>query len=281
MHAPIAAGFAAIFAVLTSATAMATEGPGFQTAREERQLRTASVHGVCRRRDARRSRLRGGRQRRLPAIVPLHQRRQRRAAEDRDDRARDPIERRAARRKDCHDRAGLAGRRWPCLPRRLHAAVHLHARHGPKPQDPTVRICDVPPQLIACWRYQGCWTVANYRENETLLRERIKARSLAVRGDPGPRPLQPSVHSLVPAPQRSSDSGCAARQTLTSPRCLDGGDVDLRHRHHRLEGTLRLTAASRHRVGERARRDLPGEAPTILAPAARLSLPPLPTIAFQ
>jgi hypothetical protein len=32
-------------------------------------------------------------------------------------------------------------------------------------------------------------------------------------------------------------------------RCLDGGDVDLPHRHHRLEGTLCLTAASRKRIG--------------------------------
>jgi hypothetical protein len=33
-----------------------------------------------------------------------------------------------------------------------------------------------------------------------------------------------------------------------SPRCLDGGDVDLLHRHHRLEGTLCLTATSRKRI---------------------------------
>jgi len=33
------------------------------------------------------------------------------------------------------------------------------------------------------------------------------------------------------------------------PRCLDGGDVDLLHRHHRLEGTLCLTATSRKRLG--------------------------------
>src|SRR3981081_576282 len=54
----------------------------------------------------------------------------------------------------------------------------------------------------------------------------------------------------------------------TLPRCLDGGDVDLLHRHHRLEGTLCLAATSRKRLGERARRDLPGEAPAILAPTA-------------
>ena len=32
-------------------------------------------------------------------------------------------------------------------------------------------------------------------------------------------------------------------------RCLDGGDVDLLHRHHGLEGTVGLTATSRKRVG--------------------------------
>src|ERR1700741_4310189 len=33
--------------------------------------------------------------------------------------------------------------------------------------------------------------------------------------------------------------------TSASPRCLDGGDVDLLHRHHRLEGTLCLIATNR------------------------------------
>jgi hypothetical protein len=37
--------------------------------------------------------------------------------------------------------------------------------------------------------------------------------------------------------------------TSASPRCLDGGDVDLPHRHHRLEGTLCLTPTSRKRIG--------------------------------
>src|SRR6059036_508838 len=52
-------------------------------------------------------------------------------------------------------------------------------------------------------------------------------------------------------------------------RRLDGGDVDLLHRHHRLEGALRLSAAGRKRLGQRARGDLPGEAPAVLAPTAR------------
>ncbi len=40
-------------------------------------------------------------------------------------------------------------------------------------------------------------------------------------------------------------------QTSTSapPRCLDGGGVDLLHRHHRLERTFCLTATSRKRLG--------------------------------
>src|SRR5206468_6959101 len=49
-------------------------------------------------------------------------------------------------------------------------------------------------------------------------------------------------------------------------------DVDLLHRHHRLEGALGLSATGRHRVGQRARRDLPGEAPAVLAPTARTFL---------
>jgi hypothetical protein len=44
----------------------------------------------------------------------------------------------------------------------------------------------------------------------------------------------------------------------SSPRCLNGGDVDFLHRHHRLEGTLCLVATSLHRLGEHAGCDLPG-----------------------
>src|SRR5208283_2228730 len=53
-----------------------------------------------------------------------------------------------------------------------------------------------------------------------------------------------------------------------SSRCLDGGDVNLLHRHHRLEGALCLTTTSRKRIGERAWGDLPGEPPAVLAPTA-------------
>jgi hypothetical protein len=56
--------------------------------------------------------------------------------------------------------------------------------------------------------------------------------------------------------------------TSASPRYLDGCDINLLHRHHRLKGTLCLTATSRKRISQRARCDLSGEAPAVLAPTA-------------
>src|SRR5882672_570018 len=62
------------------------------------------------------------------------------------------------------------------------------------------------------------------------------------------------------------------RPSSAASRRLDCGDVDLLHRHHRLEGAFGLGATGRHRVGQRARGDLPGEAPAVLAPTARAFL---------
>src|SRR6185503_10210791 len=59
-----------------------------------------------------------------------------------------------------------------------------------------------------------------------------------------------------------------AHLTSAAPRRVDGGDVDLLHAHHRLEGALGLGATGRKRVDQRARGDLPREAPAVLAPAA-------------
>ncbi len=65
-------------------------------------------------------------------------------------------------------------------------------------------------------------------------------------------------HSRLQTPVATVASGLPVIQdhqervgvfTSGSPRCLDGGDVDLRHRHHRLEGTFGLTATSRERIG--------------------------------
>ncbi len=55
---------------------------------------------------------------------------------------------------------------------------------APKPLDPTIEILEVPARLIACWRYSGRWTDANYRDNEQRLRTAIQARGLIPRGEP-------------------------------------------------------------------------------------------------
>jgi hypothetical protein len=48
---------------------------------------------------------------------------------------------------------------------------------------PVSQVADGRAFLVACRRYSGRWTLANYRESETLLRERIKARGLVARGE--------------------------------------------------------------------------------------------------
>jgi hypothetical protein len=55
---------------------------------------------------------------------------------------------------------------------------------APKPLDPTVQIREVPAQVMACWRYTGRWTESNYRDNEKLLLEQIGKRGLVARGEP-------------------------------------------------------------------------------------------------
>src|SRR5829696_4877331 len=50
---------------------------------------------------------------------------------------------------------------------------------------------------------------------------------------------------------------------------FDLGDVDLLHRHHRFEGALGgIAVRIVHGFEQDSRRDLPGEAPLVLAPAA-------------
>src|SRR3979490_1170320 len=53
-----------------------------------------------------------------------------------------------------------------------------------------------------------------------------------------------------------------------APRRFDRGDVDFLHAHHGIECALCFSAAGRHRLRQHARRDLPGDAPLVLAPAA-------------
>ena len=58
-----------------------------------------------------------------------------------------------------------------------------------------------------------------------------------------------------------------------APRGLDRGDVDLLHFHHRIKRPLCFSAADRQRLCQHAWRDLPGDAPLVLAPAAFALLP--------
>src|SRR4029453_18515497 len=67
----------------------------------------------------------------------------------------------------------------------------------------------------------------------------------------------------------------SASARFAPPRPLDGRNVDLLHRHHRLESSLRLGATNGKRLRQRARGDLPGEAPTLLAPTALTFLAPI------
>src|SRR5438876_11056504 len=57
-----------------------------------------------------------------------------------------------------------------------------------------------------------------------------------------------------------------------APRRFDRGDVDFLHAHHGIECALCFIAAGRHRLCQHTRRDLPGDAPLVLAPATRTLL---------
>src|SRR6185312_15856365 len=81
---------------------------------------------------------------------------------------------------------------------------------------------------------------------------------------------RPPAHSESPT-GRWPPAACLwrLRASPATPRRLDRGDVDFFHAHHRLEGTL-CGRAVRIADGfhQCAWRDLPGQAPLVLAPAA-------------
>jgi len=184
VHAPTAARFAAILAVLTSVTAMATEEPGFKLIEKDGsfELRQYTAYVVAETRveadfeDAgsvafqRLFRYISGdnvAQQKIAMTAPV---------------TKSSGAPRGEKIAMTAPVAQVADGRAFVVAFTLPSTYTLAT--APKPRDPTVRIRAVPPQLIACWRYSGRWTAANYRENETLLRERIKTRGLAVRGDP-------------------------------------------------------------------------------------------------
>src|SRR5258708_28263591 len=57
-----------------------------------------------------------------------------------------------------------------------------------------------------------------------------------------------------------------------APRRFDRGGVDVLHADHGIECAVCFIAAGRQRLCQHARRDLPGDAPLVLAPAARTLL---------
>jgi hypothetical protein len=48
----------------------------------------------------------------------------------------------------------------------------------PAPKDPAIDIHSVPPRTLAARRYSGRWTWENYRRNESLLLEAVRAAGL-------------------------------------------------------------------------------------------------------
>jgi hypothetical protein len=54
----------------------------------------------------------------------------------------------------------------------------------PEPEDPRVRLREVPGKLVAARRYSGRWTEANYRENEAALLRAVDEAGLTPLADP-------------------------------------------------------------------------------------------------
>src|SRR5205823_1939305 len=66
---------------------------------------------------------------------------------------------------------------------------------------------------------------------------------------------------------------CSAVKVSSAPsRRLDRGDVGLLNAHHLIECALCLITVGSKRLGQHARRELPGDAPLVFAPAARTLL---------
>src|SRR5512134_1443465 len=92
---------------------------------------------------------------------------------------------------------------------------------------------------------------------------------------PGPdRPQSSSAPSSLTADFRlgvpcASEMHASKITTSSAARRLDRSDVDLFHLHHRIESTLGGGGVGiGYRFGQSDRRNLPGQAPFVLAPAA-------------
>ena len=54
----------------------------------------------------------------------------------------------------------------------------------PKPNDPRVTLRQLPPRLVAVYRYSGSWSEAHYKQNLALLVEALKKDHLSFVGEP-------------------------------------------------------------------------------------------------
>src|SRR5690348_17986527 len=66
------------------------------------------------------------------------------------------------------------------------------------------------------------------------------------------RPPRPTLFPYTTLFRSGAIDHRREKPELSAPRRLDRSDIDLRHRHHRREGTSRLIAAGGERVGKRA-----------------------------
>src|SRR6476661_10666507 len=105
----------------------------------------------------------------------------------------------------------------------------------------------------------GCSRVSSQKWNDQPPKRKPLVRSSS--GPPGACMTPSSDWKTAPVSLRIGG--------LALQRRLDRGDVDLLHRHHRIERALRrrLVATGR-RLEQHPRGDPPGIAPSVLAPAA-------------
>src|SRR5947209_6487098 len=73
---------------------------------------------------------------------------------------------------------------------------------------------------------------------------------------------------ITPSSERKTAPVSLRIDRLSGGGCLNLGDVDPAHRHHRLEGAPRSVAALPGQLEQAPGRDLPRKAPPVLAPAA-------------
>lgn len=53
----------------------------------------------------------------------------------------------------------------------------------PEPLDPRIKLVEIPPRLMAAFRYSGTWSKERYEERENRLKERIRQRGLTIAGE--------------------------------------------------------------------------------------------------